>query len=187
MSVINATYSAAQLLFQFLTYVLYDVWCFVYMSVILTILLTSLVELVFLPPPRVHHYSCLLLPLSCCSELFPWERISLLIEYNLPSPNTSGLDHSTSVGDHIPLAARHTSLMKKHAHIDVHVLRGVLSNGPHTGTQSYTTHRPGKHIICILTYVHVCEDALYIHTLYVHMPVCNTQGQFIYCICVYIE
>ena len=125
------------------------------MCVVLTILSSSLVELVPLPLPRVHHYSCLLLPLSCCTELFPWERISLVVEYNLPSCDTSGLDHSTSVGDHIPLVSRHASLMKKHAHIDVHVLRGVLSNGPHTGTLSCTTRRPGKYIVCVSTYIHV--------------------------------
>ena len=60
-----------------------------------------------IPLTRLQHYSCLLVPPSCIADCFPWERISLVIEYNT-------LTHS------------HTHTVKSHAHMEVCTLRGVV-------------------------------------------------------------
>ena len=98
-------------------------------------------------PSRLHHYSCLLLPVSSFSELFPWERISLLVEYNLTASDNGGTVHGWAITDHASYLDRHASLLKKYKHIDVYTLKGAGSKNAPAVTGPRVTLRPGRILV----------------------------------------
>ena len=98
-------------------------------------------------PFRLHHYSCLLLPVSSFSELFPWERISLLVEYNLTASDNGGTVHRSAITGHASYLDRHASLLEKYKHIDVYTLKGAGSKNTPAVTGPRVTLRPGRILV----------------------------------------